>query len=122
MVVGLTDRFDEPLLEGMDLCWPLTDLVYKPPNVTDPCTIAAEIAKSARDTLMDWNRYDLVLAERARAHLARRISDYPGDFQKGSSLVSQGQCAISTRRTGRRSSSHGIRCHHLGQRDGLRAT
>jgi homopolymeric O-antigen transport system ATP-binding protein len=87
MVVGLTDRFDEMLLVlGVDLCWSLTDLVYKPTNATDPCPIAAEIAKSARDTLMDWNRYDLVLVERARAQLARRISDYPGDFQKDLAL------------------------------------
>jgi hypothetical protein len=34
---------------------------------------------------MGWNRYDLVLVERA-VHLARRISDYPADFQKDLAL------------------------------------
>ncbi len=40
------------------------------------------ITKFARDRILDCNRYDVVLVEHARTHLARRISGYPGDFEK----------------------------------------
>jgi hypothetical protein len=82
MVVGLTDRFDEMLLVlGVDLCWSLTDLVYKP-LITETRPEAAEITKFARDRILDRNRYDVALVEHVRTHLARRISGYPGDFEK----------------------------------------
>jgi hypothetical protein len=35
---------------------------------------------------MDWNQFDAALVERARAHLARRIAAYPGDFERDLAL------------------------------------
>jgi Galactose-3-O-sulfotransferase len=85
-IVGLTDRFDEMLLLlGVDLCWSLSDLVYKPLE-TGLRPDVADITQSVHDKVLEWNRYDLVLVERARAHLARRIAAYPGDFQKDLAL------------------------------------
>jgi hypothetical protein len=82
MLVGLADRFDEMLLLlGGDLCWSLSDLVYKPLNVTASSPGISEIAQPIRRQLLEWNRFDAALVERARAHLARRIAGYPGDFQ-----------------------------------------
>ena len=46
------------------------------------CVSATLPWESARDRILDWNRYDVALVEHARAHLARRISEYPGDFEK----------------------------------------
>jgi len=86
-VVGLMDRFDETLVVlGGDLCWSLSDLVYKPPGVIESCPGLGEAAKPVRDKIMEWNRYDAALVERARAHLARRMGDYPGDFEKDLAL------------------------------------
>jgi hypothetical protein len=83
MLVGLTDRLGETLLLlGVDLCWSLSDLVYKPLNLTEPRQDVGEIAESVREKVLDWNRYDLALVKRARAHLAGRIAAYPGDFEK----------------------------------------
>jgi hypothetical protein len=42
----------------------------------------AEISEPVRDKVMDWNRYDLALVQRARARLSRWIAAYPGHFQK----------------------------------------
>jgi ABC-type polysaccharide/polyol phosphate transport system ATPase subunit len=84
MLVGLIDRFDEMLLLlAVDLCWSLSDLVYKTLDVTEA---QPRVAKSVRDKVLDWNRYDVALVERGRAHLARRISAYPGNFQKDLAL------------------------------------
>src|SRR5262249_45064896 len=77
-LVGLADRLDETLLVlGADVCWSLSDLVYKPPAQAAP---AGEVTGALREKIMEWNRYDAALIERARAHLARRIGDYAGDF------------------------------------------
>jgi hypothetical protein len=87
IVVGLTEQFDETLLVlGVDLCWSLSDLVYSVLNVTKSRPAVAEIPESVRNTILDWNRFDTALVERARAHLARRIASYPGDFQKDLAL------------------------------------
>jgi hypothetical protein len=84
MVVGLTDRFDETLLLlGADLGWSLSDLVYKQPNAAKS---RPDVARSVREKVLDWNRYDVALVERARAHLTRRIATYPGNFQKDLAL------------------------------------
>jgi ABC-type polysaccharide/polyol phosphate transport system ATPase subunit len=94
-VVGLTDQFDEMLVVlGRDLGWSLSDLVYKPP--AKPYPAIAEISASLSDKLMDWNRYDAALIKRARAHLARRIHEYPcfeeelALFRKLNALFQQG--------------------------------
>jgi len=95
-VVGLTDQFDETLLVlGRELCWSLSDLLYKPITAAKS-RAAAEISVSLRDKLMDWNRYDAALIERARAHLALRIHEYPcfeqdfALFRKLNALFQQG--------------------------------
>jgi ABC-2 type transport system ATP-binding protein/lipopolysaccharide transport system ATP-binding protein len=81
MVVGLADRLDETLLLlGADLGWSLSDLVYGLKAAASRPGIA-EIAPSVRREVAEWNRYDAALVERARAHLARRIAGYRGDFQ-----------------------------------------
>jgi hypothetical protein len=80
MVVGLADRLDETLLLlGADLGWSLSDLVYGPPKAA--ASQPDIIAPSVRREVAEWNRYDAALVERARAHLARRIAGYRGDFQ-----------------------------------------
>jgi ABC-type polysaccharide/polyol phosphate transport system ATPase subunit len=83
-LVGLADRLDETLLVmGADLCWSLSDLVYKPPA---KAASAGEVKGLLRERIIEWNRYDAALIERAGAHLARRIGDYPGDFAKDLAL------------------------------------
>jgi hypothetical protein len=90
MVVGVTDSFDETLLVlGSDLRWSLSDLVYAKRNATETKPTLGDIPKSVRDKLMYWNQYDAMLIERARAHLARRIATYRGDFQKDLALFRQ---------------------------------
>jgi ABC-2 type transport system ATP-binding protein/lipopolysaccharide transport system ATP-binding protein len=77
-VVGLTDQFDETLLVlGRQLGWSLSDLLYKPTDAAKSHPTVAKITAPLRDKLMDWNRYDAALIERARAHLARRIHEHP---------------------------------------------
>jgi len=77
-VVGLTDQFDETLLVlGRELCWSLSDLLYKPTDAAKSHPAVAKISAPLRNPLMDWNRYDAALIERARAHLARRTHEYP---------------------------------------------
>jgi ABC-2 type transport system ATP-binding protein/lipopolysaccharide transport system ATP-binding protein len=86
-LVGLTDRFDEMLLLlAADLSWSFSDLVYKPRDATEFCLEVAETATSVRDKVLELNRYDLALVERARAHLARRIAAYGGDFEQDLAL------------------------------------
>jgi hypothetical protein len=86
LVVGLTDQFDETLLVlGADLHWSLSDLVYTSTHVT-PHPTMSDVAESVRDVILSWNRHDAALVRRGRAHLARRIASYPGDFQKDLSL------------------------------------
>jgi ABC-type polysaccharide/polyol phosphate transport system ATPase subunit len=81
MLVGVTDRFDEMLLLlGADLSWSLSDLVYKPHNATE-FHLHVETTTSVRDNILELNRYDAALIERARAHLERRITAYGGDFE-----------------------------------------
>src|SRR5262249_24656962 len=96
-VVGLTDQFDETLLVlGRDLGWSLSDLLYKSTDVAKSHLAVAKISAPLRDKLMDWNRYDMALIERARAHLARRIHEYPcfeqdlALFRKLNALLQQG--------------------------------
>jgi ABC-2 type transport system ATP-binding protein/lipopolysaccharide transport system ATP-binding protein len=87
MVAGLADRFDETLLLlGVDLGWSLSDLVYKPLDTTTSRPRLAEIAQPIRHEILQWNRFDAALVERAGVHLARRISSYPGDFQRDLAL------------------------------------
>jgi hypothetical protein len=83
MVVGLAYRFDETLLLlGADVRWSLSDLVYEQaPTATRSTPSIAEVPQFLRHQVLEWNRYDAALVERARAHLARRIASYPGDFQ-----------------------------------------
>jgi hypothetical protein len=77
-VVGLTDQFDETLLIlGRDLGWSLSDLFYKPTDAAGSHAAVAKISAPLRHKLMDWNRYDAALIERARAQLARRIHEHP---------------------------------------------
>jgi ABC-type polysaccharide/polyol phosphate transport system ATPase subunit len=87
IVVGLTDRFDETLLLlGGDLGWSLSDLVYKPPNAVNSRPGVSEIPTSVREKVLGWNRYDVAMVERARAHLTRRIATYPDNFQRDLAL------------------------------------
>ncbi|HEY7664522.1 MAG TPA: ATP-binding cassette domain-containing protein [Xanthobacteraceae bacterium] len=87
MLAGVANQFDETLiLLANDLCWSLSDMVYKPANTAESNAHAAETAKPVRDKILEWNRFDIALVERARAHLARRIATYPGDFQKDLAL------------------------------------
>ncbi|HKF11957.1 MAG TPA: ATP-binding cassette domain-containing protein [Xanthobacteraceae bacterium] len=103
MVVGLTDQFDQTLLVmGRDLGWSLSDLLYKPP--AKPALPTASISASSRDRLMDWNRYDAALIERARAHLTRRLHEDPyfekelALFRKLNALFQQGTPVEDLRR------------------------
>ena len=83
LVVGTTEQFDETLLVlGRDLCWSLSDLFYTPVNVTASRPVQLDISDALREKILDWNRYDARLVERARAHLARRIAAYRGDFAR----------------------------------------
>jgi hypothetical protein len=87
LVVGLTDQFDETLLLlGSDLGWSLSDLVYSRQNVTVPRPAIADVPDSVRSKVLEWNRYDAELVKRGRAHIARRIAAYPGDFHKDLAL------------------------------------
>jgi ABC-type polysaccharide/polyol phosphate transport system ATPase subunit len=87
MLVGVTDRFDEMLLLlAADLSWSLSDLVYKPRTATEFSLEISETATSVRDKVLHLNRYDLALVEHARAHFARRIAAYGGDFEQDLTL------------------------------------
>jgi hypothetical protein len=82
-VVGTTEQFDETLLVlGRDLRWSLSDLLYTSVNVTASRPVQLDISDALREKILDWNRYDARLVERARAHLARRIAAYRGDFAR----------------------------------------
>ena len=87
LVVGTTEQFDETLLVlGRDLRWSLSDLLYTPVNVTASRPPQLDISDALREKILAWNRYDARLVERARAHLARRIAAYRGDFARDLSL------------------------------------
>jgi hypothetical protein len=87
LVAGTTDRFDETLLVlGRDPRWSLSDLVYTPINVTASRPTQTDISDALRNKILRWNRYDAMLVDQARAHLARRIASYPGDFNRDLSL------------------------------------
>jgi hypothetical protein len=87
LVVGTTDRFDETLIVlGNDLRWSLSDLVYEQMNATPGRPSVDDISDGLREKILSGNRYDAALHERARAHLARRIAAYPGDFGRALSL------------------------------------
>src|SRR5262249_61606295 len=60
-----------------------SDLVYKAPA---QAACVAEVTGLLRKKIMEWNRFDAALIECARAHLARRIGDYAGDFAKDLAL------------------------------------
>jgi len=87
LVVGTTEQIDETLLVlGRDLRWSLSDLLYTPVNVTASRPPQLDISDALREKILAWNRYDARLVERARAHLARRIAAYRGDFARDLSL------------------------------------
>ena len=87
LVVGTTEQFDETLLVlGRDLRWSLSDLLYTPVNVTASRPAQSNMSDALREKILDWNRYDARLVGRARAHLARRIAAYCGDFARDPSL------------------------------------
>ena len=87
LVAGTTERFDETLLVlRSDLRWSLSDLVYRRVNVTASRPAEADISDVLREKILNWNRYDALLFDRARAHLARRIAAYRGDFARDLSL------------------------------------
>ena len=78
-VVGTTEQFDETLLVlGRDLRWSLSDLLYTPVNVTASRPAQLDISDALREKILNWNRYDARLVERARAHLARRVAAHRG--------------------------------------------
>jgi hypothetical protein len=82
-VVGTTEQFDETLLVlGRDLRWSLSDLLYTPVNVTASRPAQLDISDALRERILNWNRYDARLVERARTHLARRMAAYRGDFAR----------------------------------------
>ena len=86
-MVGTTERFDETLIVlGSDLCWSFSDLVYRPVNVTASRPPPSDISAALSEKILAWNTYDAALVERARAHLARRIAGYRGDFGRNLSL------------------------------------
>jgi len=83
LVVGTTEQFDETLLVlGRDLRWSLSDLLYTPVNVTASRPAQLDISDALREKILNWNRYDARLVERARTHLARRMAAYRGDFAR----------------------------------------
>jgi transposase InsO family protein len=87
LVVGTTDQFDQTLVVlGADLRWSLSDLVHRPLNGTTSRPSHADIPDALREKILSWNRYDAILTERARAHLARRVASYAGDFDRDLSL------------------------------------
>jgi galactose-3-O-sulfotransferase len=87
LVAATTEQFDETLvILGSDLRWSLSDLVYNRVNVTASRPAQSDVSDRLREKILDWNRYDARLFERARAHLARRIAAYPGDFNRHLSL------------------------------------
>jgi hypothetical protein len=90
LVVGTTDQFDQTLLVlGSDLRWSLSDLVHRPLNVTASRPPHSDISEALREKILRWNRYDALLMERARTHLARRIATYPGDFDRDLALFGE---------------------------------
>ena len=90
LIVGLIDQFDETLLVlGADLRWSLSDLVYRRQNVTPHRPETGHVPVSIRDRIMACNQYDAALVEHGRKHLVRRISSYPGDFEKDLALFRQ---------------------------------
>jgi hypothetical protein len=87
LVAGTTDLFDETLLVlAADLGWSLTDLVYRPANVSEGRRAADDLMPGVRERLLEMNHYDASLVSHARAHLARRIAAYPSDFDRDLSL------------------------------------
>jgi hypothetical protein len=87
LVVGTTDQFDQTLvILGSDLRWALSDLVYERINVTPSRPPASDISDRLCEKILNCNRYDGALFQRARAHLARRTAAYPGDFDRDLSL------------------------------------
>ena len=87
LVVGTTERFDETLIVlGSDLCWSFSDLVYRPVNVTASRPPPSDISAALSEKILAWNTYDAALVERARAHLARRIAAYRGEFERDLAL------------------------------------
>jgi hypothetical protein len=87
LVVGTTDQFDQTLvILGSDLRWALSDLVYRPVNVTPSRPALADVPDGLREKILAWNAYDAALVERARAHLGRRIGSYPGDYGRDLAL------------------------------------
>lgn len=87
LLVGTTEQFDATLLVlASDLRWSLSDLVYKRINETPLRPSVADISDGLRERILSCNRYDAALFERARAHLARRIAAYRGDFGRELSL------------------------------------
>lgn len=90
LVVGTTDQFDQTLLVlGSDLRWSLSDLVHRPLNVTASRPAHSDIPDALREKILSWNRYDALLIERARTHLARRVAAYPGDFDRDLALFGE---------------------------------
>ena len=79
----------ETLKMPRDLRWSLSDLLYTSVNVTASRPVQLDISDALREKILDWNRYDARLVERARAHLARRIAAYRGDFARDLSLFRQ---------------------------------
>jgi Galactose-3-O-sulfotransferase len=87
LIAGTTDQFDETLLVlAADLGWSLTDLVYQPGNVTSGRRATDDLRPGVRERLLQMNQYDVDLLAHARAHLARRIAAYHGDFDRDLSL------------------------------------
>jgi hypothetical protein len=90
LVVGTTDQFDRTLLVlGADLHWSLSDLAHRPLNVSASRPPHSEVSEALREKILRWNRYDALLMERARTHLARRIAAYPGDFDRDLALFGE---------------------------------
>jgi hypothetical protein len=51
-------------------------------NVTASRPAQLDISDALREKILNWNRYDARLVERARTHLARRMAAYRGDFAR----------------------------------------
>jgi hypothetical protein len=87
LLVGTAEQFDATLLVlASDLRWSLSDLVYERINVTPGRPSVDDISDGLREKILSCHRYDAALFERARAHLARRIAAYRGDFGRDLAL------------------------------------
>jgi hypothetical protein len=87
LLVGTAEQFDATLLVmASDLRWSLSDLVYERINVTPGRPSVSDISDELREKILSCHRYDAALFERARAHLARRIAAYRGEFERDLSL------------------------------------